>query len=169
MVETINFGVIYAYLTCQNYAKQYEQRHGFYRTRTLRDLLEREKFMWAIAVKEKNGMEKLDAQIVEWMDLYDGVADSWLLTPKTAVYLRLVPSHKTDYNIAGPMGPARVNDMAGPGRPRERNAKRLHDMAEPYALYKNYNVWLTRSYNVETTGPIDLMSQVSSVGEFFKV
>lgn len=168
-METINFGVVYAYLTCQNYSKQYEQRHGYFRVRNLRDLLEREKFMWAIAVKEKNGMEKLDAHLVELMNLYDGVADTWLLTPKTAVYLRLVPSHKTDYYLAGPAGPARVNDTAFGARPQERNAKRLHDVKEPYAIFNKYNVYLTRSYNVEETGPIDIMSQVSSQGEFFRI
>lgn len=49
--ETINFGVIYAYLTCHNYAKQWEEKHGYFRSQTLAELLERDNFMWAIAVK----------------------------------------------------------------------------------------------------------------------
>lgn len=49
--ETTNFGVIYAYLTCHNYSKQWEEKHGYYRSQTLADLLERDNFMWAIAVK----------------------------------------------------------------------------------------------------------------------
>ncbi len=30
-------------------------------------------------------------------------------------------------------------------------------------------MFLTRTYHVERTGPIDLMTRVSSVGEFFKI
>ncbi len=35
-------------------------------------------------------MEKLDAQIVEWMNRYRATADTWVLPPKPAMYLRLV-------------------------------------------------------------------------------
>ena len=42
-------------------------------------------------------MEKLDAQIVEWMNRYRVSADTWLLPPKPAMYLRLVPEEKVYY------------------------------------------------------------------------
>ncbi len=88
--ETTNFGVIYAYLTCQNYNKQWEEKHGYFRKNSLREILERENFMWAITVKSEFGMEKLDAQIVEWMNRHRSSADTWILPPKPAMYLRLV-------------------------------------------------------------------------------
>jgi hypothetical protein len=53
--------------------------------------------MWAIAVKTEFGMEKLDAQIVEWMNRYRVTADTWVLPPKPAMYLRLVPEEKVYY------------------------------------------------------------------------
>lgn len=53
--QTTNFGVIYAFLTCHNYNKTWEERHGYFRKQTLRELLERECFMWAIAVKMELG------------------------------------------------------------------------------------------------------------------
>jgi hypothetical protein len=64
-----------------------------------------------------------------------------------------------------------VNNIAGAGRPHEANApgKRLHDIVEPYAVFKKNAVYLTRTYHVERTGPIDLMTRVSSVGEYFKM
>jgi len=44
-------------LTCHNYNKTWEERHGYFRKQTLRELLERECFMWAIAVKMELGKE----------------------------------------------------------------------------------------------------------------
>jgi len=169
--ETTNFGVIYAYLTCQNYNKVWEERHGYFRKSTLREILERENFMWAIAVKKEFGMEKLDSQIVEWMNRYRTTADTWILPPKPATYLRLVPAEKVYHYLAGPEGPDRVNNIVGAGRPHESNApgKRLHDIVEPYAVFKKNKVYLTRTYHVDRTGPIDLMTRVSSVGEYFKI
>jgi hypothetical protein len=43
------------------------------------------------------GMEKLDAQIVEWTNRYRVSMDTWLLPPKPAMYLRLVPEEKVYY------------------------------------------------------------------------
>jgi len=42
-------------------------------------------------------MEKLDAQIVEWMADHKTSADTWLLPPKPAMFLRLVPEEKVYY------------------------------------------------------------------------
>jgi hypothetical protein len=169
--ETTNFGVIYAFLTCHNYNKTWEERHGYFRRSTITEILERERFMWAIAIKMEFGMEKLDAQIVEWMDRYRSSADTWLLPPKPATYLRLVPAEKVYQYLAGDMGPARVNDMVGAGRPRAANAmgNRINDMPEAYAVYKNNRVYITRTYHVQRTGPIDLMMRISSLGEYFKM
>ena len=63
--QTTNFGVIYAFLTCHNYNKTWEERHGYFRKQTLRELLERECFMWAIAVKMELGEFLLDKVAVD--------------------------------------------------------------------------------------------------------
>ena len=84
-------------MTCHDYSKDYEQKHGYHKRETLQEILRRENFMWAIAVKAEFGLEKLDAQIVEWMALNKTSADTWILPPKPAMYLRLVPSEKTMY------------------------------------------------------------------------
>jgi hypothetical protein len=166
--ETTNFGVIYAYLTAHNYNRTWEEKHGYFRKQTLPEILARNKYMWAIAQKEKNGMEKLDAQIVEWMNRYRGDADTWILPPKMTIYLRLVPAEKTDYYIAGQAGPDRVNSISGAGRPHESNApaKRIHDIVEPFAVFKKNKVYITRTYHVDRTGPIDLMARVAQIGEY---
>lgn len=188
--ETLNFGVIYAYLTCHDYNKvrdpppglncpvtqtlqlqEWQAKHGYFKRETLQDMLRRENFMWAIAIKAEFGLEKLDAQIVEWMNVHRTSADTWVLPPKVATYLRLVPVEKTHYDIAGPEGPNRVNNIVSPGRPHEANkpSSRTQDIVEPYAVFKKNNVFLSRSYHVDNTGPIDLMNRVSSVGEYFKM
>lgn len=134
-------------------------------------MLRRENFMWAIAIKAEFGLEKLDAQIIEWMNVHRTSADTWVLPPKVASYLRLVPAEKVYYYMAGQEGPDRVNEIVSAGRPHESNkvSNRTDDIVEPYAVFKKNNVFLTRSYHVENTGPIDLMNRVSSVGEYFKV
>ena len=115
-------------------------------------------------------MEKLDARIVEWMNAHRTDADTWILPPGPTTYLRLVPVEKTHYDIAGPEGPARVNGIVSAGRPHEANdpSKRLQDIVEPYGLFKKNKVYISRSYDVDQTGPIDLLSRMSSVGEYFK-
>jgi len=82
-----------------------------------------------------------------------------------------VPAEKVHYYLAGEEGPRRVNEIVSGGRPHEANkaGSRTDDIVEPYAVFKKNNVFLTRSYHVENTGPIDLMNRVSSVGEYFKV
>ena len=74
------------------------------------------------------------------------------------------------YYKAGQEGPDRVNGIVSAGRPHEANkpSSRTQDIVEPYAVFKKNQVFLTRSYHVEQTGPIDLMNRVSSVGEYFK-
>lgn len=59
----------------------------------------------------------------------------------------------------------------GAGRPHESNApgKRTQDIVEPYAVFKKNNVYLTRCYHVDKTGPIDLMVRTASSGEYFKI
>ena len=138
-----------------------EEKHGYFRNRTLRELLERQNFMWAICVKKEFGMQKLDAQIVEWMNNYNATADTWVIPPKPAIYLRLVPEENTMYYKAGEKGPDRVNGIVRPGRPHEANAKRVHDIVEPWAMFLNNRVFLTRTYHIDRTGPIDLMTRVS--------
>jgi hypothetical protein len=151
--------------------QEWQAKHGYFKRETLQDMLRRENFMWAIAIKAEFGLEKLDSQIVEWMNVHRTSADTWVLPPKVASYLRLVPAEKVYYYLAGQEGPDRVNNIVSPGRPHEANktSARTQDVVEPYAVFKKNNVFLTRSYHVENTGPIDLMNRVSSVGEFFKV
>ena len=116
-------------------------------------------------------MEKLDAQIIEWMADHKTSADTWVLPPKPAMYLRLVPEEKTMYYKAGPEGPNRVNGIVSSGRPHEANApsKRTQDIVEPYDVFKKNAVYISRSYHVDPSGPIDLLNRMSSVGEYFKV
>jgi len=38
-------------LTCHDYSKEYQSKHGYFKRETLQDVLNRENFMWAIAVK----------------------------------------------------------------------------------------------------------------------
>ena len=69
-------------MTCHDYNKEWQAKHGYFKRETLQDMLRRENFMWAIAIKAEFGLEKLDAQIVEWMNVHRTSADPWVLPPK---------------------------------------------------------------------------------------
>jgi len=38
-------------LTCHDYSKEYQAKHGYFKRQTLQEILRRDNFMWAIAVK----------------------------------------------------------------------------------------------------------------------
>lgn len=167
--ETLNFGVIYAYLTCHNYNKEWEAKHGYFRRSTLMEILERDNFMWAIAIKAEMGLEKLDAQITDWMNRYRSSADTWILPPKPAMYLSMVPAEKVYYYLGGDKAADRANGISTGVHEANAPSKRVHDVVEPYAVFKKNRVFLTRTYHIDRTGPIDLMARTSTVGEYFKV
>lgn len=168
-IETKNFGVLYALRRAKDFARDWFRKHGYHRDQEnrLRDHLENERDLFAIAQKEEFGMEKLNSNITELMGQYKGVADTWILPPQLSIYLRYRPE-KAYYNLAGPIGPDRVNN--GPsGRTTINNdpKRKIQEREEgPLALGVGNNVYLTRMYHVDRTGPIDPMRRLTQIGGY---
>lgn len=56
--------------------------------------------------------EKLFTQIKAEIASYGGVIDCGIIPEPVSIFDQIVRPEKTDYYIAGPMGPARVNNEA---------------------------------------------------------
>ena len=150
IVETNNFGVLYAYLTAHDYNREWERKEGIYRGGRVRDVLEKEKWQWGILQQKKNGLDLLDAQLTEDLNRFRGEADMWIFPPKIQMYLQVVPEEKTDYRLAGPAGPQRLAD--GP---------------EGFTRFKGSRVFLTRTFEVDDRGSVDYMRIPYQIGEHY--
>lgn len=148
--ETNNYGVIVALLEAPNYNREYEEKHGAHTSKVIDELMEREKFNWAIVQKMKNGFEKMDGTIRQLMSRYQGQADTWLVPPEVKLYLTKVRPEKTDYYVAGPKGPARVEDRV-----------------DSYVLFANNKVFTARQYDVLPNGSADPLVRQRQIGEHF--
>ncbi len=113
-------------------------------------MLENERWQWGILQQKKNGLDLLDAQLTERMNRFRGQADMWVFPPKIAMYLTIVPAEKTDYYLAGPAGPGRLAD--GP---------------EGFTSFKGSRVFLTRTFEVDSRGPMNYMSSPYQIGEHY--
>lgn len=110
IIFTLCVGVIQAYLDSNDYRRTYEELHGIHMSSNVEALMRREISTFAIAQKQKNGMEVLDATITEAMTQWQGEADMWIVHPVMKTYLRMIPNEKTDYHLAGPKGPQNLED-----------------------------------------------------------
>jgi len=166
--ETNNFSVIYAYLTAHNFRKKWQFNHGYKRTEDIEEIMEREKTMWAITQKQKFGLEKLDAEVVEWMNAHRGKANMWIFPPAVMVYLKTTPPEKTEYWLAGP---GRIEGPAGAAKKVTTSfdvskRKLVQDKMAPYAIFNDNAVYITRSFDVDRRGPIDIMKRNRQIGEY---
>lgn len=156
VTETNNFGVIYAYLTADDYEKQYDKDYGTYRGDTLEKVLEVDVFYWDV-FKRKNGAALLDDRISSSMEKYRGKADMYIVPPKIGRYYTIVPENRTDYWLAGPKGPESIYDGV--------------DAVRYFTALGDSTVYLTRTYDVEPSNSkygraIDILRFPAQIGEY---
>ena len=142
IVETNNFGVLNAYLTAQDFNRTWEKNYGIYNDKRVKHVLDRERHMWGILQQQKKGIEVLDAELTETMNRYRATADIWIFPPKIRMYLEIAPDSRTDYSVAGSIGP-----------------KRLVDGPEGLTTLQGSRVFLTRTFEVDMRGPVDFMKR----------
>ncbi len=152
--ETDNYGVVYAYLTAHNAYREWEKQQGFYKKKRIQEILQDERYFWAIVQLEKNGFEKLDTLITERMTNIGGEADTWLIPPKIGLYIQNVPAEKTDFYLGG-----------------ERAVTRLLDDVKNFKPFNTHTrVYQVRQFEVNPDGgTIDLMRRQRQIGEFHKM
>lgn len=149
--EANKFDVLHALVTAPRYEQEWTAKYGSVQTRDIRARFADEKMVFAILQKVKNGFEKLDSVLVRKMRRWRVDPTMYVFPEDAAAYLRLVPSEKTDYYMAGEAGPARLAQ---------------YDAAKPFVTYGKYRVYLARTYAVELEDDVDLLVRQRQIGEY---
>jgi hypothetical protein len=148
VIETNNFGVIYAYLSVDQYNLEWEKHNGYHKGKRVSEILDTDRRHWDILKQDKKGLEILDSYIKDRMFRYRGKADTYIVPPKIMQYVTIVPDSRTDYYITGPDGP-----------------KMLQDGVNQFRTFGENRVYETRFYDVDEDGPIDMMKNPAQIGE----
>jgi hypothetical protein len=106
VTETINFDVLFAYLSCTNYDFAYDLSKNLRPRRNVRMAMANEIATYAIAQKDQMGMDKAVEEAKYRMSRYGSKPNMLILPPQMLLYLALAPEEKLTYKEAGPAGAA---------------------------------------------------------------
>jgi len=147
--ETANHDVIAAILNARRYDKEWEKKHGVLQ-KPFTVLNRREVSQWAVAQKHPNGLDILHEEFKQRLARWNVKPNMWIFPPKLCLYLTMVPPEKTEFGIAGPSGPAKLE--AGPAA---------------LTTFRGVQVYETRLFDVyEGDLPIDLLRRNQTIGEY---
>ena len=152
VIETNNFGVVYAYLTADDYSKQWEKDQNFYRGKQMKEILAFDLDTWDIFKKQKNGGEVLDVEVKRRMDRYKGVANMWIMPEKIGMWYTLAPENKTEYWLGGAGAVANITDGV--------EAFRTFGVGAGMST-----VYLARTYDVDQES-IDILRFPAQIGDY---
>lgn len=163
--ETANAEVIRALINAHHHQHAFLREAGIIREGDLKGYFDRDRSRFAICQKTKNGLEKLDMEVDKELYAYKGSAEAWILPEEVAIYATIVPSEKTDYWLAGQMGPDRVNNE-GSKLLASALTTNPQDRVEPRRLVQGNPAFISRSFHVDNIGKMDLMSRIRQIGEY---
>jgi len=104
--ETCNYDVIFAYLTSANYDFAYDKTHNVRPRRNIRAAMAKEIGMYAVAQKDKMGLDKAVEDMKYAMKRYGVTPNLLVIPPQLSLYMALAPEEKLTYKEAGPSGQA---------------------------------------------------------------
>lgn len=151
--ETCNYDVIYAYLTCKNYEREWEAKFGIRNPEIIRTALDREVSRFAAVQKSEDGLDILHEELKSQL-LQRGVSpDTWIFPPRMMMYITMVPPKSTEYYRGGEKAVERFE--RGPGA---------------RASFRGCDVYETRPFEVhENEPPVDLLVRPQQVGEYYRM
>lgn len=168
LMETLNAEILRACVTGHRYQQQFLRDAGMQQDIQLKYVLEQDKERFAIVQKTKNGLEKLDMMISSEMSKYRGEADCFLIPEEISIYATIVPPEKTDYYLAGSLGPARVNNLDEGRALAKAGTTGSLDRVEPLHLVRNTPVFIVKNLQVENVTEAEsmLLTRVRQIGEY---
>ena len=110
--QTLHQDGMRALTMCHRQQNEWLKKAGIPQDKLFERYMQQDIERFAAVQKSKNGLEKIDMYIKEEMDMYGGEANVYLIPERIAMYARIAQDNKTDYYLAGPMGPARVNNTS---------------------------------------------------------
>ncbi len=168
--ETVNADGIVTLAAGHRYQQQFWREAGIPSEQLLKMYLEQDRERFAIVQKTKNGLEKLDAEMKK--DMYkigaDQTAEYALLIPEEiAIFTTLARNEKTDYYLAGQLGPDRVNNVPG-GVIAKDNTMGSLDRLEPLHMVRNTPVFIVKNLKVENVSDQESqqLTRVRQIGEY---
>jgi hypothetical protein len=163
--ETANVEVIRALLHCHRYQQLYIRKHGIVKDGDLDTWWERKASRFMTSQKDKNGLEILNTQIEREQEAYQAFSNVWILPREIQDYVSLIPPEKTDYNIAGPNGPKRVDGAQIGHAAAGGTMGNIRSLAPP-RMIAGIPVYIAKSFVVDSVGKNDLLSRVTEVGVY---
>lgn len=148
-LETTQYGVIYAILTCKNEWRSFAYMHGSASVRP-QDVLKSRKQEWAIVNRSEKGLYHLDALIKDKMRERGISPDTWLLAPRTAAQFQMNEFH-TEYYRSG-----------------ARYRKNLEEGANAIQPFRNSRVYEVRRFDADfSDAPKCPLSRPRSIGSYW--
>lgn len=156
VVETNNFGVIYAYLTADKPALNWSAHHGTALGRNLQEILQNEVELWDIFKRVEHGGDILDVVVADVMSKFQGEADTWIVAKKVGLWYTAIPEDKQKY-WAGDRQRSINNIVDGTGAFRFFNS----------STGSGARVFLVRQYHVDNQyqAGLDILKAPYQIGE----
>lgn len=166
--ETMRAEGIRALCTGHRYQQEFVRQAGMPEHQELAYYLKQDLERFGIAQKTKNGLEKLNEQINKEMSSYGGQANAFIVPEEIAIFTDLVRSEKTDYYLAGPLGPARVNNLPEARNPAAGGTLGSLTTVEPKRWVQDVPVYIVKNLRVENVSARDseYLRRDRQIGEF---
>ena len=169
VIETMNAEIVRALVTSHRYQQQFVREAGMPQDQQLKYFLEQDRERFAIAQKTKNGLEKLNLLINKEMSSYRGEADCFLIPEEISIFTQIVRPEKTDYYLAGQLGPDRVNNAPGSrGTLASGNTQGALERIEPRHMIQDVPVYIVKNLQVENVSEAEsqMLTRVRQIGEY---
>jgi len=100
--ETCNYDVLFAYLTSHNYDFAYDKTHSVRPRRNVRQAMQHEVSMYAIAQRDERGLDRAVEEAKYRMKRYGVTPNLLVIPPQMSLYMALAPDEKLTYREGGP-------------------------------------------------------------------
>lgn len=163
-IETLHAEIYRAILDSHEPQQEWMRNHGEMTIRQLEEYLKWDLFTFAATQRIRlNPLEKVDAKVTQMMRSNRGIANTWLISENTAVYLTEVPVQNILYSEGGQQAIDRKNGINQNNG--DMNKPTSIGQVDPNRLVNKYSVVVTKSYVVEGA-VVNPFLRVRQIGEY---
>lgn len=163
--DTVNMEAIAALFRTHDPQQLWLERNSHVPYKQFEHWLKLDKFQFAIAQKEPNGLEKLDAKIKMVMADYRGEANGYIIPEALVQYVSLVRPEKTEYRLGGQQAVDRVNGL--PNRNyTDSAAMSPFDRIEPTYWVRENAVFVSRFAQIRNAPRLDPFRRTRQIGTY---
>lgn len=153
MLEAVKYDIMFTALDAYKFERDYIKDHNLYKQFDPDTYFSEQIWAFAILQKQKNGMEKMHAEIEKRMQQWRGVADTYIMPLEVVQFLNLAPHENISFSEAGPSGPGR-----------------LEDSMKPFGVLNKQPVYIARSYfSSQMDGSRQWLEDTKQFGEWYRM